>query len=158
MSVKSILLVKAAEKLKPLTWIDKTPASGERYRAMAMSPITRYVVVDDGRGVIVVYHNFTEDEPAKTKAGLKSVTEAKDWVEGEHYPSKMVPWLNVDQWVSINDALLGANDDYIVYVAGIYNYVSLDEYLPELGLWDTYGSDITHWQPMPKPPRRDSGE
>lgn len=96
MSVKENLLAKVAETLKPLVWTSKRLAEGERYRALALSPVTRYVITDDGRGVKVIYHNFTEDEPAKTKLGLKSVEEARDWVEGEHYPSKMAPWLNVE--------------------------------------------------------------
>ena len=84
------------ELLKPLEWIDKKPAEGESYRALAVSPVTRYVITDDGRRVKVIYHNFTEDEPAKTKPGFSSVVEAKAWVQGEHYPSKMAKWLNTD--------------------------------------------------------------
>lgn len=82
--------------LKPLEWQGKKPAEGESYRALAVSPVTRYVITDDGRKVKVIYHNFTEDEPAKTKPGFSSVAEAKDWVQGEHYPSKMAKWLNTD--------------------------------------------------------------
>lgn len=82
--------------IKQLEWIDKKPAEGESYRALAVSPVTRYVITDDGRKVKVIYHNFTEDEPAKTKPGFSSVAEAKDWVQGEHYPSKMAKWLNPD--------------------------------------------------------------
>lgn len=84
------------ELLKPLEWQGKKPAEGESYRALAVSPVTRYVITDDGRKVKVIYHNFTEDEPAKTKPGFSSVAEAKDWVQGEHYPSKMAKWLNTD--------------------------------------------------------------
>lgn len=84
------------ELLKPLEWQGKKPAEGESYRALAVSPVTRYVITDDGRKVKVIYHNFTEDEPAKTKPGFSSVAEAKDWVQGEHYPSKMAKWLNPD--------------------------------------------------------------
>lgn len=84
------------ELLKPLEWQGKKPAEGESYRALAVSPVTRYVITDDGRRVKVIYHNFTEDEPAKTKPGFSSVAEAKDWVQGEHYPSKMAKWLNPD--------------------------------------------------------------
>lgn len=84
------------ELLKPLEWQGKKPAEGESYRALAVSPVTRYVITDDGRKVKVIYHNFTEDEPAKTKPGFSSVAEAKDWVQGEHYPSKMAKWLNLD--------------------------------------------------------------
>lgn len=84
------------ELLKPLAWQGKKPAEGESYRALAVSPVTRYVITDDGRRVKVIYHNFTEDEPAKTKPGFSSVAEAKDWVQGEHYPSKMAKWLNPD--------------------------------------------------------------
>lgn len=84
------------ELLKPLEWQGKKPAEGESYRALAVSPVTRYVITDDGRKVKVIYHNFTEDEPAKTKSGFSSVAEAKDWVQGEHYPSKMANWLEPD--------------------------------------------------------------
>ena len=84
------------ELLKPLEWQGKKPAEGESYRALAVSPVTRYVITDDGRRVKVIYHNFTEDEPAKTKPGFSSVAEAKNWVQGEHYPSKMAKWLNPD--------------------------------------------------------------
>lgn len=84
------------ELLKPLEWQGKKPAEGESYRALAVSPVTRYVITDDGRKVKVIYHNFTEDEPAKTKPGFSSVAEAKDWVQGEHYPRKMARWLNTD--------------------------------------------------------------
>ena len=84
------------ELLKPLEWQGKKPAEGESYRALAVSPVTRYVITDDGRKVKVIYHNFTEDEPAKTKPGFSSIAEAKDWVQGEHYPSKMAKWLNPD--------------------------------------------------------------
>lgn len=84
------------ELLKPLEWQGKKPAEGESYRALAVSPVTRYVITDDGRKVKVIYHNFTEDDPAKTKPGFSSVAEAKDWVQGEHYPSKMAKWLNPD--------------------------------------------------------------
>lgn len=84
------------ELLKPLEWQGKKPAEGESYRALAVSPVTRYVITDDGRKVKVIYHNFTEDEPAKTKPGFSSVAEAKDWVQGEHYPRKMAKWLNSD--------------------------------------------------------------
>lgn len=84
------------ELLKPLEWQGKKPAEGESYRALAVSPVTRYVITDDGRRVKVIYHNFTEDEPAKTKPGFSSVAEAKDWVQSEHYPSKMAKWLNPD--------------------------------------------------------------
>lgn len=84
------------ELLKPLEWQGKKPAEGESYRALAVSPVTRYVITDDGRKVKVIYHNFTEDEPAKTKPGFSSVAEAKDWVQGEHYPRKMSKWLNPD--------------------------------------------------------------
>lgn len=93
---KEELLLKVAQKLKPLNWANKKLAEGERYRALAVSPVTRYVITDNGRGVKVIYHNFTEDEPAKTKPGFKSVEEAKNWVQGEHYPSKMAKWLNPD--------------------------------------------------------------
>lgn len=82
--------------IKQLEWIDKKPAEGESYRALAVSPVTRYVITDDGRRVKVIYHNFTEDDPAKTKPGFSSIAEAKDWVQGEHYPSKMAKWLNPD--------------------------------------------------------------
>lgn len=84
------------ELLKPLEWQGKKPAEGESYRALAVSPVTRYVITDDGRKVKVIYHNFTEDEPAKTKPGFSSVAEAKDWVQGEHYPSKMAKWFEPD--------------------------------------------------------------
>lgn len=84
------------ELLKPLEWQGKKPAEGESYRALAVSPVTRYVITDDGRKVKVIYHNFTEDEPAKTKPGFSSVAEAKDWVQGEHYPGKMAKWLKPD--------------------------------------------------------------
>lgn len=84
------------ELLKPLEWQGKKPAEGESYRALAVSPVTRYVITNDGRKVKVIYHNFTEDEPAKTKPGFSSVAEAKDWVQGEHYSSKMAKWLNPD--------------------------------------------------------------
>ena len=82
--------------IKQLEWIDKKPAEGESYRALAVSPVTRYVITDDGRRVKVIYHNFTEDDPAKTKLGFSSIAEAKDWVQGEHYPSKMAKWFNPD--------------------------------------------------------------
>lgn len=93
------------ELLKPLEWQGKKPAEGESYRALAVSPVTRYVITDDGRRVKVIYHNFTEDDPAKTKPGFSSVAEAKNWVQGEHYPSKMAKWLNpeLDKFVGGSD-------------------------------------------------------
>lgn len=177
MSKRKNLLAKVAQNLRPLEWRNKRLGSGESYNALAISPVTRYVIIDDGRGVKVIYHNFAENEPAKTKPGFKSVAEAKEWVHSEHYPSKMAPWITADQWISVKKKL---PDEYVaVQVAcqaslngNPVAFMSFATY--KNGKWycieDFFGSyildvfygtdeatdiidfDVTHWKPLPEPP------
>lgn len=72
---------------------------------------------------------------------------------------KVQPDLDADKWISVKDRLpeYDTNDnwEYLVYDT-LNNKVNHDYWIcPSDGgqpFWNHYGSHVTHWQPLPKPP------
>lgn len=70
----------------------------------------------------------------------------------------------VSEWISVEDRLPEKCGHYLVYIQGgdVYN-IRLARYSPEKNKWRTaeaysYFEGITHWMPLPEPPREVSDD
>lgn len=62
------------------------------------------------------------------------------------------------KWISVKDRLPENNDTYIVTVNdGIQPFSTWEIYHQEHG-WCTEGGKITHWMPLPEPPKKGDAE
>lgn len=69
----------------------------------------------------------------------------------------MSEWINVkDKLPEINKEVLIYRGSYIGVPMSIYTYLGHDEWEDEYGYWTRADDEgITHWMPLPKPPRED---
>jgi hypothetical protein len=66
--------------------------------------------------------------------------------------------MNTDNWISVNDRLPEIDGEYIVSngsMVGVAYYENIGiEYQFHREDYDSfYHNDVTHWQPLPKPPK-----
>jgi len=60
---------------------------------------------------------------------------------------------SLDKWISVEDELPKDIKSVLVYYQN--RMITISAYLEKLGWWriDGYCSEITHWQPLPQPPK-----
>lgn len=62
-----------------------------------------------------------------------------------------------DGWIKCSDRMPDASGEFSVYET-LNNRVQHDYWVPDdcaalgLGFWNHYGTNVTHWMPLPKPP------
>lgn len=71
------------------------------------------------------------------------------------------PTVNPYKWISVEDRLPEENTDVLIYRGGfrddlmnVYTYMGHNEWEDEYGYWSrTDDEGITHWMPLPEPPK-----
>ena len=59
-----------------------------------------------------------------------------------------------NRWISVEERLPQDNKNVLVYMR--YSGISLASYVPFLQTWvdsESCGLDVTHWRPLPEPPK-----
>lgn len=67
------------------------------------------------------------------------------------------------KWISVKDELPDKNQDVLIYrgnyiedMMHVYTYLGNNEWEDEYGYWSrTDDEGITHWMPLPEPPKED---
>jgi hypothetical protein len=69
-----------------------------------------------------------------------------------HYLNKRISSIKPkeSEWVSVEDKLPEQYTDVIVFIKG--DTIAVD-YVDENGDFYYYGKNVTHWMPLPKPPK-----
>lgn len=104
--------------LKPLKWTDTSRDSIKRLEAQGAG--IYYTITTAGKGVTVVWADDTGG--SDDSKHFKSVDEAQEWVDTEHYPHKMSRFVNQDSITDIAEWFKAAkpeptHDDVIAQMA-----------------------------------------
>ena len=107
----------------------------------------------------VVWHDQSEGSSGSKE--LKSLDEAKNWVETDHYPSKMKPYVKPSPtWIDASERLPKQDGLYLALRKGFtFEMGNASDLVPQVSGWnggrgcfdDDYGNVlITHWMPIPE--------
>ncbi len=58
-----------------------------------------------------------------------------------------------NQWISVEDRLPEEDTRVFVYLVSERSYTEIDTDRMACGKWVRWGSDVTHWMPLPEPPK-----
>lgn len=80
-------------KLKPLTWTYRKHRQNGELVAEAQA-VNHFYTIYTGANTYVAWHNQVNNTHG-TREGFTTAKEAKEWVEGTHYPEQVTQWLEV---------------------------------------------------------------
>ena len=127
----------------------------------AESPLHSYVIrYDELEGAYLVdyYERMTGEHGDKF---CKTVDEAKHWIETDHYPSKMQPYVKpLPTWIDVSERLPEEDGLYLALRKGFtFEMGNASDLVPQVSGWnggrgcfaDDHGNVlITHWMPIPE--------
>lgn len=56
-----------------------------------------------------------------------------------------------NEWISVKDRLPDEDTRVLVYIKGTYTFFDTDRIL--YGKWVRWNASVTHWMPLPEPPK-----
>lgn len=59
----------------------------------------------------------------------------------------------MDKWISAKDRLPEEDVRVLVYLKSTRSYTKIDTDRLLDGIWVRWGKDVTHWMPLPEPPK-----
>ena len=68
----------------------------------------------------------------------------------EHFPSCM------SEWIHVNERLPETNERVLVYLkekVSRYTQIDTDRVIAKKAGWVRWGDEVTHWMPLPEPPK-----
>lgn len=141
--------------LKPLLWYNEDYAGGLAVDAQGAGVFYRICKQNDVLKVFWVDFMGGSDGDKE----FPTVQEAKDWVESEHYPHKLKPYVEaVSTWISVEDTLPKENGTYAVAFSSRGNNLDVDLFNTNTGQWEYYNKEDMvkpkYWMKLPKPPSK----
>ncbi len=61
----------------------------------------------------------------------------------------------MNNWISVKDRLPEEDVRVLVYINSERSYTKIDTDRIKYGKWIRWYKDVTHWQPLPEPPKEE---
>lgn len=141
--------------LKPLNWYGEKFAGGMAEDAQGAGMFYR---ICTQKGILKVHWvDFMGGSDGDKE--FPTEQEAKDWVETEHYPHKLKPYIEaVPTWNSVEDVLPKENGTYAVAFSSRGNNFDVDDFNTNTGGWEFFNKEDMvkpkYWMKLPKPPSK----
>lgn len=98
-----------------------------------------------------VLSKFNIDDMMNVNGTLISLHDARETIS--NFPAADVAPVRHGKWISVKDRL--PEPTYCVLVVGAYGEMEIDA-LGTDGEWMGMVEDVTHWMPLPEPPKGDA--
>lgn len=138
--------------LKPLVWFETEHSVGLIQNIGAQGAGIFYRIAGVGDKVAVTWHDQTEGSTGAKELG--SICEAKQWIETDHYPSKMQPYIKPSPtWINASKQLPQVDVDtqfICAYDSAIEPYVRVTTFSVEMGDFGLDHADVLAWMPIPE--------
>lgn len=97
----------------------------------------------------VVWHDQSEGSSGSKE--LKSLDEAKNWVETDHYPSKMKPYVKpLPTWIDVSERLPEEDGLYLAHYPDQPYKQQIVFFSSNIDKFNLFHELITHWMPIPE--------
>lgn len=140
--------------LQPLEWVDTEHSVGLAPNIGAQGAGIFYRIAKVGDKAAVTWHDQSEGSTGAKELG--SVCEAKHWIETDHYPSKMQPYVKPSPtWIDVEKRLPESERFYLVRLFDGHR----DDYVTVILWWNSEHKQFlewdamcepTHWMPIPE--------
>ena len=142
--------------LQPLKWFETEYSVGLAPNIGAQGAGIFYRIAKVGEKAAVTWHDQSEGSTGAKELG--SVCEAKHWIETDHYPSKMQPYVKPSPtWIDASKQLPSHHQDVIVYrydgeQSSIEHSLYFDGQVMvgfgNVADEDGFFDDVYYWQPI----------
>ena len=143
--------------LQPLKWVDHTANDYIDHRAQGAGVSYRVCYFDDK------FRVYWADLMGGSDGNKEfdSLDELKHWVDTDHYPRKMQPYVKpMPTWIDVNERLPDKSGRYMIVhqtikpVRSKSTPVDIDTYDENEKAWTFFRSgimqEVTHWMPLPE--------
>lgn len=135
--------------LQPLKWVDTEYSAGIAKDAQGAAVYYR-AIEQGGKHVVYWMDNVGGSDGDKT---FNSFDDLKEWVETEHYPHKMQPYVKpMPTWISVDDRLPEEDGLYFAYYPDQLHKQQIVFFSSNISKFNYFHNLVTHWQPLPNPP------
>lgn len=113
---------------------------------------------DRDRLIEIIYcagRDYDDYVDAQHEIGMSAYEDFDSWLADDLLANGVI----VQEWISVKDMLPKEDNRVLVWLGiRLYDYTQIDTDRLLNGRFVRWGNDVTHWMPLPNPPKRKQNE
>lgn len=113
-------------------------------------------MTDRERLIELIYcsgRNYDDYVDEQHELGMPPHEDFDSWLADDLLANKVT----VQEWISVKDRMPEEDNRVLVWLGvKLYDYTRIDTDRLHNGRWIRWGKDVTHWMPLPNPPKEEA--